>query len=717
MSTAALEDATWSDDALDEALVTLARAAGLSPRAAFDATSTPGGASGSPANRARWMEAMAHHVGVEAEPVECTYGELSGVLASLGPALVRVPTSSGSRTLAVLSSRRDALVVIDPSLAHRRISPSALFRALTASMEDGPSQRVDAWLAVAGVSTRRAAKARHELLKHFLEERRVGEMWLLRADPGSSFWGELRRVGVLRRAAWFALMSVAQVVASISGWALLGRSALSGALDRGWLVTWMLITLTAVSLQLASMHLGGRLAIDVAAVLKQRLLTGALRLDPDTIRTQGSGRLLGTVSESTAIETAGLAGAFGAAVALLQLASATVVLALGAGGALHVLLLAVWCGLMGGLVVRSHRQRTAWTSERLELTSSFVENVVGNRTRIAQQPEGQWHRIEDDRVTRYLSSSRMMDATSTHLAALPARGWLVVGLVGLLPAILSHAEPAQLAVSIGGILQAQAAFAALVASATALLGAHVAWRSVGHLFHAAAALPAAGLPAAAIERPASGPRPRPHDAVNDVVLDARGVSYRYRPTGDPVLRDCALTVREGDRVLLEGRSGGGKSTIAALLVGHRAPESGHILLRGLDAATLGARGWRQRVASAPQFHENHVLSGTLAFNLLMGRSWPAPEGDRREAEAVCRQLGLGRLLDRMPSGLDQVVGETGWPLSHGERSRIFLARALLQGADLVILDETFGALDPVTLRSCVDTVLARAPSLVVIAHP
>lgn len=84
---------------------------------------------------------------------------------------------------------------------------------------------------------------------------------------------------------------------------------------------------------------------------------------------------------------------------------------------------------------------------------------------------------------------------------------------------------------------------------------------------------------------------------------------------------------------------------------------------------------------------------------------------------VCRELGLGSLLDRMPSGLDQVVGETGWQLSHGERSRIFLARALLQRADLVILDETFGALDPLTLKSCVDTVFARAPALVVIAHP
>jgi len=68
------------------------------------------------------------------------------------------------------------------------------------------------------------------------------------------------------------------------------------------------------------------------------------------------------------------------------------------------------------------------------------------------------------------------------------------------------------------------------------------------------------------------------------------------------------------------------------------------------------------------------------------------------AEVLCRELGLGDLLERMPAGLLQMVGETGWQLSHGERSRLYIARALLQGADMIILDESFGALDPETLR-------------------
>ena len=87
------------------------------------------------------------------------------------------------------------------------------------------------------------------------------------------------------------------------------------------------------------------------------------------------------------------------------------------------------------------------------------------------------------------------------------------------------------------------------------------------------------------------------------------------------------------------------------------------------------------------------------------------------ARQLCEELGLGELLARMPSGLMQMVGETGWQLSHGERSRIFLARALLQDAPLTLLDESFAALDPKTLELCLQCTLGRAKTLVVIAHP
>jgi len=101
----------------------------------------------------------------------------------------------------------------------------------------------------------------------------------------------------------------------------------------------------------------------------------------------------------------------------------------------------------------------------------------------------------------------------------------------------------------------------------------------------------------------------------------------------------------------------------------------------------------------------------------MGRRWPPQPSDVEEAEALCRTLGLGDVLDRMPAGLLQMVGETGWQLSHGEKSRLYIARALLQNAELVVLDESFAALDPENLQRALRCVLDRASTVLVIAHP
>ena len=141
-----------------------------------------------------------------------------------------------------------------------------------------------------------------------------------------------------------------------------------------------------------------------------------------------------------------------------------------------------------------------------------------------------------------------------------------------------------------------------------------------------------------------------------------------------------------------------------------------VMAGGLDRHTLGLEGWRRRVASAPQFHENHIIVGTFAFNLLMARQWPPTKDDVALLEPLCAELGLDALLKRMPGGLMQMVGESGWQLSHGEKSRVFLARALLQDADLVILDESFAALDPENLKRSLECVKKRAKSLLVIAH-
>jgi len=360
--------------------------------------------------------------------------------------------------------------------------------------------------------------------------------------------------------------------------------------------------------------------------------------------------------------------------------------------------------LLGWRYLRASRR---WAWDRLEMTDDLVERMAGHRTRLAQEPPEQWHEAEDQEVARYLDTSTRMDRTGAVLIALAPRGWLILGLLALAGSFVTGvASPGALAVILGGIVLAEQAFQRLTLALWNLVGAAVAWRQVAPVFQAAARPEAHGAPVAAVAGRAGR-----------TVLEAVDLVFRYQDRSEPVLRGCSLRVTEGDKLILEGPSGGGKSTLASLLAGLREPASGLLLAGGFDRRTLGADGWRRVIAAAPQFHENHVITGPLAFNLLMGRPGLLGDRDVEEAETVCRELGLGELLDRMPAGIMQLVGETGWQLSHGERSRLYLARALLQQAGIVLLDESFAALDPENLRRAMECVVRRARTVILIAHP
>jgi ATP-binding cassette subfamily B protein len=290
------------------------------------------------------------------------------------------------------------------------------------------------------------------------------------------------------------------------------------------------------------------------------------------------------------------------------------------------------------------------------------------------------------------------------------RGWLVLGLAGLAPALVfgnatsGNATPARIAIAVGGTLLAYRAWRRLAAGAWQLAGAAVAWQRTSVLFRAATRQELPG------SLDLAGGMPSP------LAVEARDLVFRYGDRAEPVLRGANLQIAMGDRVVLEGASGGGKSTLVSLLTGLREPGSGRILIHGLDRPTLGAAEWRRRLAAAPQFHENHVLAETFAFNLFLGHPAVLTPADFEAARAICDELGLGDLLRRMPAGMLQMVGETGWQLSHGERSRLYIARALLQDAELVVLDESFAALDPENLKRAVQCVVKHARSLLAIAH-
>jgi ATP-binding cassette subfamily B protein len=368
-----------------------------------------------------------------------------------------------------------------------------------------------------------------------------------------------------------------------------------------------------------------------------------------------------------------------------------------------VVLLVLWTLGAAALGAVFFHRRLEWVRLRLGMTLDLIERIVGHRTRLAQQPRTEWHAGEDEALEGYVHAAAAMDRAAAWLLALVPRGWVVVALCGLTPMFVGGGSAATIAVALGGILLAFRAFDRLTGGLWSLTGAAIAWRQTAPVFHAAAR---GAADRSAVEGP---PAPAPLDAVD--------LRFRHQGRGEPVLRGCTISVAPGDRVVLQGSSGGGKSTLASLLAGLRTPSSGLLLLGGIDRHSLGLAGWRRRVVLVPQFHENHLVLGSVAFNVLMGVEWPPREDDFARAERLLRELGLGGTLDRMPSGLLQTIGETGWQLSHGERSRIFLARALLQNPDVLILDESFAQLDPENLQLAIDAVSSRTPAVLLIAHP
>jgi ATP-binding cassette subfamily B protein len=647
------------------------------------------------------VEAIARRLGLEAQPIETPYPDFESQLPKMAPALLQI----GSGFLAILPRRASLRLAILSSTGKKiRIPASTIRSALCSNIESPAIQQIDTLLTRAQISPAKQNRARTAILREQLSTTLIRGIWLLRLPPSASFWLQLRQAKVPRRLLALGAAHTIQYILWILAWWVIGANVLNPRTDQSWLWLWALLLLTLVPFRVLITWLQGRIAISTGARLKQRLFFGALRMEPDSIRHQGAGQLLGRVIETEAVESLALSGGFLGLVAIVELAISIFVLAAGAGGALQSALLVAWLAITAAMSARYYRRNRTWTDVRLSMTHDLVESMIGHRTRLAQLPPDRWHSGEDQALERYLKASKDMDNSTAGLLAIVPRGWLVLGLVGLGPALARGVDsPAQIAIAVGGMLLAYRAFKRLAAGAWQLAGAAVAWQRVAVLFNSAR------------PEPPSDPQPN-RDREGVGLLDARDLVFRYNDRTEPVLRGCTFQISAGDRLVLEGESGGGKSTLVSLLAGLREPNSGRLLMDGFERQTLGAEAWRKYIAAAPQFHENHVLAETFAFNLFMGRRGIIGPQDLREAETICAELGLAELLERMPAGLLQMVGETGWQLSHGERSRLYIARALLQNSELVVLDESFAALDPENLQRAVECVVKRAKSLLVIAH-
>ena len=195
-------------------------------------------------------------------------------------------------------------------------------------------------------------------------------------------------------------------------------------------------------------------------------------------------------------------------------------------------------------------------------------------------------------------------------------------------------------------------------------------------------------------------------------VEFRRVSFRYSGEREGSLHDVDLLIEPGETVALVGASGAGKSTLASLLLRFHEPESGTILLDGIDTRELSAASLRRHIAFVGQ--DVVLFNDSVAANIAYGVSAPAHEAlvdAARNAHALS-------FIEALPQGFDTPIGERGDLLSGGQRQRLAIARAFYRDAPILILDEATSALDSSTeqsVQAAIDRLRARRTTLV-IAH-
>ena len=170
-------------------------------------------------------------------------------------------------------------------------------------------------------------------------------------------------------------------------------------------------------------------------------------------------------------------------------------------------------------------------------------------------------------------------------------------------------------------------------------------------------------------------------------IEFRGVAFSYGSDSKSILRKFDLKVRKGEVVALVGASGGGKSTVLSLIPRFFDPQEGTVLIDGQDVRGLTLQSLREQIALVTQ--EVFLFHDTVRANIKAGRHDVSDAQVRAAAEAA----QAWSYIEKLPEGLDTLIGDRGQKLSGGERQRLSIARAILKDAPILLLDEATSALD------------------------
>lgn len=208
------------------------------------------------------------------------------------------------------------------------------------------------------------------------------------------------------------------------------------------------------------------------------------------------------------------------------------------------------------------------------------------------------------------------------------------------------------------------------------------------------------------------PEPQARQRAADAQIRFDHVSFTYPGTSRPALDDVSFVVQPGSTVALVGPSGGGKTTAASLIPRFWDATSGTVSVGGADVRNLDSRALMNQVAFV--FQDTRLFKESILENIRAAR----PGASRKEVEQAALAAQCGDILEKMPDGLDTVIGTKGVYLSGGESQRIALARAILKDAPIVVLDEASAFADPENeyqIQKAFES-LTRGKTVLMIAH-
>ncbi|MGM1058207.1 ABC transporter ATP-binding protein [Saccharothrix sp. Mg75] len=391
--------------------------------------------------------------------------------------------------------------------------------------------------------------------------------------------------------------------------------------------------------------------------------------------------------------------------ALATLTGALVVIGLGAPAFLPVFLVVV---PVASVLVMWLRGRLRAHNESFRQEVERLSSRVGEMTTLI--PITRAHGLERTALDRMDGTLRQVFHAGMRLDGLNVRfgalAWITLNAlgVGCLVGSALAAYHGLLAVTPGDVVMLSAYFASLTGAVTTLMSLTPliskgleSVRSLGEV-----------LQAPDLEHNAGKARV---DVVRGGVR-FEDVGYAYPGSGRNSISDFSLDVRPGETVALVGASGAGKSTALNLVIGFLRPTEGRILLDGVDMETLDLRSYRRFVSVVPQ--ESILFEGTIRDNVTYGLEGVTEDVVRRALD----DANALEFIDRLPAGLDTVVGDRGARLSGGQKQRLAIARALVRDPRVLVLDEATSALDNRS-EALVQQALARlvrGRTVFVVAH-